>query len=256
MDEETNEELTEQQDSEDELTDLQADFDALIKKDKEEGVPLSAESLQKALADCTYAEQAVVSAVVGNYLTCGSNWVILPKLTKDIEELVADLIYRGSCKLWKFTFGGVLEVSPRWLNEKLSFLGTNTLKETISKAKGNWSRVQEYFCSEDTPDEGYVIFWGVTDEDKMNLTDSADDKDAIPCFNVSMQALRAQLSKVGYELCGLGQCGMLPQAQGILALYWKVDKDYGEMSNEEQEALMQGIRDTVTFDINNVDIEL
>lgn len=256
MDEETNEELTEQQDSEDELTDLQADFDALIKKDKEEGVPLSAESLQKALADCTYAEQAVVSAVVGNYLTYGSNWVILPKLTKDIEELVADLIYRGICKLWKFTFGGVLEVSPRWLNEKLSFLGTNTLKETISKAKGNWSRVQEYFCSEDTPDEGYVIFWGVTDEDKMNLTDSADDKDAIPCFNVSMQALRAQLSKVGYELCGLGRCGMHPQAQGILALYWKVDKDYGEMSNEEQEALMQGIRDTVTFDINNVDIEL
>ena len=49
---------------------------------------------------------------------------------------------------------------------------------------------------------------------------------------------------------------MLTQSQGIIALYWKVDKDYGEMSNEEQEALMQGIRDTVTFDINNVDIEL
>ena len=256
MDEETNEELDDFQSDNDELTDLQADFDALIKKDKEEGVPLSAESLQKALADCTYAEQAVVSAVVGNYLTYGSNWVILPKLTKDIEELVADLIQQGICKLWKFTFGGVLEVSPRWLNKKLSFLGTNTLKEAIGRAKSNWSRVKEYFCSEDTPDEGYVIFWGVINEDKMNLTDSADDKDAIPCFNVSMQALRAQLLKVGYELCGLEQCGMLPQAQGILALYWKADKDYGEMPEEEQESIIQGIRDAVTFDINDVDLEL
>lgn len=242
-----------------EVDDLQADFDALIeeaKRKEEEGVPLSAEALQKALADCSYAEQAVVSAVVGNYLTYGSNWVILPNLTKDIKELVDGLVQQGICKLWKLTFGGVLEVSPRWLNEKLSFLGAKTLQEALGKSKAGWSKVQKYFCSKDTPDEGYVILWGVTNEDKMNLTDSTDDKDAIPCFNVSMQALRAQLFKVGYELCGLEQCGMLPQAQGILALYWKVDKDYGEMSNEEQEALMQGIRDTVTFDINNVDIEL
>ena len=242
-----------------EVDDLQADFDALIeeaKRKEEEGVPLSAEALQKALADCSYAEQAVVSAVVGNYLTYGSNWVILPNLTRDIEELVDGLVQQGICKLWKLTFGGVLEVSPRWLNEKLSFLGAKTLQEALDKSKAGWSKVQKYFCSKDTPDEGYVILWGVTNEDKMNLTDSTDDKDAIPCFNVSMQALRAQLFKVGYELCGLEQCGMLPQAQGILALYWKVDKDYGEMSNEEQEALMQGIRDTVTFDINNVDIEL
>ena len=242
-----------------EVDDLQADFDALIeeaKRKEEEGVPLSAEALQKALADCSYAEQAVVSAVVGNYLTYGSNWVILPNLTKDIEELVDGLVQQGICKLWKLTFGGVLEVSPRWLNEKLSFLGAKTLQEALGKSKAGWSKVQKYFCSKDTPDEGYVILWGVTNEDKMNLTDSTDDKDAIPCFNVSMQALRAQLLKVGYELCGLEQCGMLPQAQGILALYWKIDKDYGEMSNEEQEALMQGIRDTVTFDINNVDIEL
>lgn len=239
-----------------ELNDLQSDFDALVEKDKEEGVPLSAESLQKALADCSYAEQAVVSAVVGNYLTYGSNWVILPNITKDIEELVGDLIQRGICKLWKFAFGGVLEVSPKWLNEKLSFLGTNTLKEAAQRVKSNWSKVQEYFCSKDTPDEGYVIFWGVTNEDKMNLTDSADAKDDIPCFNVSMQALRAQLLKVGYELCGLEQCGMLPQTQGILALYWKSDKDYGEMPEEEQESIIQGIRDAVTFDINDVDIEL
>lgn len=242
-----------------EVDDLQADFDALIeeaKRKEEEGVPLSAEALQKALADCSYAEQAVVSAVVGNYLTYGSNWVILPNLTRDIEELVDGLVQQGICKLWKLTFGGVLEVSPRWLSEKLSFLGAKTLQEALGKSKAGWSKVQKYFCSKDTPDEGYVILWGVTNEDKMNLTDSTDDKDAIPCFNVSMQALRAQLFKVGYELCGLEQCGMLPQAQGILALYWKVDKDYGEMSNEEQEALMQGIRDTVTFDINNVDIEL
>lgn len=242
-----------------EVDDLQADFDALIeeaKRKEEEGVPLSAEALQKALADCSYAEQAVVSAVVGNYLTYGSNWVILPNLTRGIEELVDGLVQQGICKLWKLTFGGVLEVSPRWLSEKLSFLGAKTLQEALDKSKAGWSKVQKYFCSKDTPDEGYVILWGVTNEDKMNLTDSTDDKDAIPCFNVSMQALRAQLFKVGYELCGLEQCGMLPQAQGILALYWKVDKDYGEMSNEEQEALMQGIRDTVTFDINNVDIEL
>lgn len=242
-----------------EVDDLQADFDALIeeaKRKEEEGVPLSAEALQKALADCSYAEQAVVSAVVGNYLTYGSNWVILPNLTKDIKELVDGPVQQGICKLWKLTFGGVLEVSPRWLNGKLSFLGAKTLQEALGKSKAGWSKVQKYFCSKDTPDEGYVILWGVTNEDKMNLTDSTDDKDAIPCFNVSMQALRAQLFKVGYELCGLEQCGMLPQAQGILALYWKVDKDYGEMSNEEQEALMQGIRDTVTFDINNVDIEL
>lgn len=242
-----------------EVDDLQADFDALIeeaKRKEEEGVPLSAEALQKALADCSYAEQAVVSAVVGNYLTYGSNWVILPNLTRDIEELVDGLVQQGICKLWKLTFGGVLEVSPRWLNGKLSFLGAKTLQEALGKSKAGWSKVQKYFCSKDTPDEGYVILWGVTNEDKMNLTDSTDDKDAIPCFNVSIQALRAQLFKVGYELCGLEQCGMLPQAQGILALYWKVDKDYGEMSNEEQEALMQGIRDTVTFDINNVDIEL
>lgn len=242
-----------------EVDDLQADFDALIeeaKRKEEEGVPLSAEALQKALADCSYAEQAVVSAVVGNYLTYGSNWVILPNLTKDIKELVDGLVQQGICKLWKLTFGGVLEVSPRWLNEKLSFLGAKTLQEALGKSKAGWSKVQKYFCSKDTPDEGYVILWGVTNEDKMNLTDSTDDKDAIPCFNVSMQALRAQLFKVGYELCGLEQCGMLPQAQGILALYWKADKDYGEMSAEEQEALMQGIRDTVTFDINDVDIEL
>ena len=60
-----------------EVDDLQADFDALIeeaKRKEEEGVPLSAEALQKALADCSSAEQAVVSAVVGNYLTYGSNW--------------------------------------------------------------------------------------------------------------------------------------------------------------------------------------
>lgn len=242
-----------------EVDDLQADFDALIeeaKRKEEEGVPLSAEALQKALADCSYAEQAVVSAVVGNYLTYGSNWVILPNLTKDIEELVDGLVQRGICKLWKLTFGGVLEVSPRWLNEKLSFLGAKTLQEALGKSKAGWSKVQKYFCSKDTPDEGYVILWGVTNEDRMNLTDSTDDKDAIPCFNVSMQALRAQLFKVGYELCGLEQCGMLPQAQGILALYWKADKDYGEMSAEEQESLMQGIRDAVTFDINDVDIEL
>jgi hypothetical protein len=242
-----------------EVDDLQADFDALIEESKrkeEEGVPLSAESLQKALADYSYAEQAVVSAVVGNYLTYGSNWVILPNLTRDIEELVDGLVQQGICKLWKLTFGGVLEVSPRWLNEKLSFLGAKTLQEALGKSKAGWSKVQKYFCSKDTPDEGYVILWGVTNEDKMNLTDSTDDKDAIPCFNVSMQALRAQLFKVGYELCGLEQCGMLPQAQGILALYWKADKDYGEMSAEEQESLMQGIRDAVTFDINDVDIEL
>ena len=242
-----------------EVDDLQADFDALIeeaKRKEEEGVPLSAESLQKALADCSYAEQAVVSAVVGNYLTYGSNWVILPNLTKDIEELVDGLVQQGICKMWKLTFGGVLEVSPRWLNKKLSFLGAKTLQEALGKSKAGWSKVQKYFCSKDTPDEGYVILWGVTNEDKMNLTDSADDKDAIPCFNVSMQALRAQLFKVGYELCGLEQCGMLPQAQGILALYWKADKDYGEMSAEEQESIMQGIRDAVTFDINDVDIEL
>lgn len=242
-----------------EVDDLQADFDALIEESKrkeEEGVPLSAESLQKALADCSYDEQAVVSAVVGNYLTYGSNWVILPNLTKDIEELVDGLVQQGICKLWKLTFGGVLEVSPRWLNGKLPFLGAKTLQEALGKSKAGWSKVQKYFCSKDTPDEGYVILWGVTNEDKMNLTDSTDDKDAIPCFNVSMQALRAQLFKVGYELCGLEQCGMLPQAQGILALYWKADKDYGEMSAEEQESLMQGIRDAVTFDINDVDIEL
>lgn len=242
-----------------EVNDLQADFDALIeeaKRKEEEGVPLSAEALQKALADCSYAEQAVVSAVVGNYLTYGSNWVILPNLTRDIEELVDGLVQQGICKLWKLTFGGVLEVSPRWLNEKLSFLGAKTLQEALGKSKVGWSKVQKYFCSKDTPDEGYVILWGVTNEDQMNLTDSTDDKDAIPCFNVSMQALRAQLFKVGYELCGLEQCGMLPQAQGILALYWKADKDYGEMSAEEQESLMQGIRDAVTFDINDVDIEL
>lgn len=243
----------------DEVNDLQSDFDALIaetKRKEGEGVPLSAESLQKALADCSYAEQAVASAVVGNYLTYGSSWVILPNLTKDIEELVDGLVQQGICKLWKLTFGGVLEVSPRWLNEKLSFLGAKTLQEALGKSKASWSGVQKYFCSENTPDEGYVILWGVANEDRMNLTDSTDDKDAVPCFNVSMQALRAQLFKVGYELCGLEQCGMLPQAQGILALYWKADKDYGEMSEEEQESLMQGIRDVVTFDINDVDIEL
>lgn len=242
-----------------EVNDLQADFDALIEETKQkekEGVPLSAEALQKALADCSYAEQAVASAVVGNYLTYGSNWVILPNLTKDIEDLVGGLTQRGICKLWKFTFGGVLEVSPKWLHEKLSFLGAKTLQEVVVKSKAGWSRVKEYFCSENTPDEGYVIFWGVTNEDKVNLTDGTDDKDAVPCFNVSMQALRAQLLKVGYELCGTEQCGILPQAQGILALYWKADKDYGEMSNEEQEAIVQGIRDAVTFDINDVDIEL
>lgn len=242
-----------------EVNDLQADFDALIeetKRKEEEGVPLSDESLQKALADCSYAEQVVASVVTGNYLTYGSNWIILPSLTRDIEELVAGLVQQGICKLWKLTFGGVLEVSPRWLNEKLSFLGAKTLQEAVLKSKASWSRVKEYFCSENTPDEGYVILWGVTNEDKINLTDSANDKDAVLCFNVSMQALRAQLFKVGYELCGLEQCGMLPQAQGILALYWKADKEYGEMSEEEQESLMQGIRDAVTFDINEVDIEL
>jgi hypothetical protein len=208
-------------------------------------IKLTPELLQKELSSCTYAEQVVISSVIGNFLAVGSNWVILPEVTDNIANLVKPLEDSKKCKLWNLAFGAVLEVNPAWLVSKILFVGKEDLSRVKKRTKENMSAIQEYFTQEEgIPDEGYLVLWSTLDTDKVEI--SPDNE--LPSFNVSLEQVRSNIENLGYELADFEQVGIIGDAQGVLCVYWKKDKEYPSLSEDDEKEMLEKVKGVVTSD--------
>lgn len=203
-------------------------------------------------------EKTLFTSVIYNYVESGSNWVLLPELTSDVESMISEF-KRGLCKLWKLSFGAVIEVNPNWIrlvsegvvDAKLIDAAEEMSKQSIKRATDFAKQLKDNDIEGDV-----VILWDLSSNSEMVL--DSEGKVRANRINVSAEFLRSLIKDSGYVLCDSYEAVLNDTVDGVAYIIAKdpnaddlsgltkdaADKEYADSIEELQNAYKKNDEDS------------
>ena len=197
---------------------------------------LDMEKVQEGLSNLSYEEQVLAVSVFPNFVDRGVNWVLLPTMTEDMKNLLLGLP-KKLVRVHELPVGCIVEVNPKWVGNVAKECGL-PVGDIMQMHKNNYQLVEDYFTNLDK-EEGFVLLWSTSPYDDIDL--GGGD---IPAFRVSSESIRKHAAGVGISLSEVGEAGLTESCDGVLMLFYKTDKDYGEVTDAD-ERMLDDVRDRV-----------
>ena len=197
---------------------------------------LDMEKVQEGLSNLSYEEQVLAVSVFPNFVDRGVNWVLLPTMTEDMKNLLLGLP-KKLVRVHELPVGCIVEVNPKWVGSVAKECGL-PVGDIMQMHKNNYQLVEDYFTNLDK-EEGFVLLWSTSPYDDIDL--GGGD---IPAFRVSSESIRKHAAGVGISLSGVSEAGLTESCDGVLMLFYKTDKDYGEVTDDD-ERMLDDVRDRV-----------
>ena len=197
---------------------------------------LDMEKVQEGLSNLSYEEQVLAVSVFPNFVDRGVNWVLLPTMTEDMKNLLLGLP-KKLVRVHELPVGCIVEVNPKWVGNVAKECGL-PVSDIMKMHKDNYQLVEDYFTNLDK-EEGFVLLWSTSPYDDIDL--GGGD---IPAFRVSSESIRKHAAGVGISLSEVGEAGLTESCDGVLMLFYKTDKDYGEVTDDD-ERMLDDVRDRV-----------
>ena len=197
---------------------------------------LDMEKVQEGLSNLSYEEQVLAVSVFPNFVDRGVNWVLLPTMTEDMKNLLLGLP-KKLVRVHELPVGCIVEVNPKWVGNVAKECGL-PVSDIMKMHKDNYQLVEDYFTNLDK-EEGFVLLWSTSPYDDIDL--GGGD---IPAFRVSSESIRKHAAGVGISLSEVGEAGLTESCDGVLMLFYKTDKDYGEVTDAD-ERMLDDVRDRV-----------
>ena len=197
---------------------------------------LDMEKVQEGLSNLSYEEQVLAVSVFPNFVDRGVNWVLLPTMTEDMKNLLLGLP-KKLVRVHELPVGCIVEVNPKWVGSVAKECGL-PVGDIMKMHKDNYQLVEDYFTNLDK-EEGFVLLWSTSPYDDIDL--GGGD---IPAFRVSSESIRKHAAGVGISLSEVGEAGLTESCDGVLMLFYKTDKDYGEVTDDD-ERMLDDVRDRV-----------
>lgn len=197
---------------------------------------LDMEKVQEGLSNLSYEEQVLAVSVFPNFVDRGVNWVLLPTMTEDMKNLLLGLP-KKLVRVHELPVGCIVEVNPKWVGNVAKECGL-PVSDIMKMHKDNYQLVEDYFTNLDK-EEGFVLLWSTSPYDDIDL--GGGD---IPAFRVSSESIRKHAAGVGISLSGVSEAGLTESCDGVLMLFYKTDKDYGEVTDAD-ERMLDDVRDRV-----------
>ena len=197
---------------------------------------LDMEKVQEGLSNLSYEEQVLAVSVFPNFVDRGVNWVLLPTMTEDMKNLLLGLP-KKLVRVHELPVGCIVEVNPKWVGNVAKECGL-PVGDIMKMHKDNYQLVEDYFTNLDK-EEGFVLLWSTSPYDDIDL--GGGD---IPAFRVSSESIRKHAAGVGISLSEVGEAGLTESCDGVLMLFYKTDKDYGEVTDDD-ERMLDDVRDRV-----------
>ncbi len=197
---------------------------------------LDMEKVQEGLSNLSYEEQVLAVSVFPNFVDRGVNWVLLPTMTEDMKNLLLGLP-KKLVRVHELPVGCIVEVNPKWVGSVAKECGL-PVGDIMKMHKDNYQLVEDYFTNLDK-EEGFVLLWSTSPYDDIDL--GGGD---IPAFRVSSESIRKHAAGVGISLSDVSEAGLTESCDGVLMLFYKTDKDYGEVTDDD-ERMLDDVRDRV-----------
>ena len=197
---------------------------------------LDMEKVQEGLSNLSYEEQVLAVSVFPNFVDRGVNWVLLPTMTEDMKNLLLGLP-KKLVRVHELPVGCIVEVNPKWVGSVAKECGL-PVGDIMQMHKNNYQLVEDYFTNLDK-EEGFVLLWSTSPYDDIDL--GGGD---IPAFRVSSESIRKHAAGVGISLSEVGEAGLTESCDGVLMLFYKTDKDYGDVTDDD-ERMLDDVRDRV-----------
>ena len=197
---------------------------------------LDMEKVQEGLSNLSYEEQVLAVSVFPNFVDRGVNWVLLPTMTEDMKNLLLGLP-KKLVRVHELPVGCIVEVNPKWVGNVAKECGL-PVSDIMKMHKDNYQLVEDYFTNLDK-EEGFVLLWSTSPYDDIDL--GGGD---IPAFRVSSESIRKHAAGVGISLSDVSEAGLTESCDGVLMLFYKTDKDYGEVTDDD-ERMLDDVRDRV-----------
>ena len=197
---------------------------------------LDMEKVQEGLSNLSYEEQVLAVSVFPNFVDRGVNWVLLPTMTEDMKNLLLGLP-KKLVRVHELPVGCIVEVNPKWVGSVAKECGL-PVGDIMKMHKDNYQLVEDYFTNLDK-EEGFVLLWSTSPYDDIDL--GGGD---IPAFRVSSESIRKHAAGVGISLSEVSEAGLTESCDGVLMLFYKTDKDYGEVTDDD-ERMLDDVRDRV-----------
>ena len=197
---------------------------------------LDMEKVQEGLSNLSYEEQVLAVSVFPNFVDRGVNWVLLPTMTEDMKNLLLGLP-KKLVRVHELPVGCIVEVNPKWVGNVAKECGL-PVGDIMQMHKNNYQLVEDYFTNLDK-EEGFVLLWSTSPYDDIDL--GGGD---IPAFRVSSESIRKHAAGVGISLSDVSEAGLTESCDGVLMLFYKTDKDYGEVTDAD-ERMLDDVRDRV-----------
>ena len=197
---------------------------------------LDMEKVQEGLSNLSYEEQVLAVSVFPNFVDRGVNWVLLPTMTEDMKNLLLGLP-KKLVRVHELPVGCIVEVNPKWVGNVAKECGL-PVGDIMKMHKDNYQLVEDYFTNLDK-EEGFVLLWSTSPYDDIDL--GGGD---IPAFRVSSESIRKHAAGVGISLSDVSEAGLTESCDGVLMLFYKTDKDYGEVTDDD-ERMLDDVRDRV-----------
>ena len=197
---------------------------------------LDMEKVQEGLSNLSYEEQVLAVSVFPNFVDRGVNWVLLPTMTEDMKNLLLGLP-KKLVRVHELPVGCIVEVNPKWVGNVAKECGL-PVGDIMQMHKNNYQLVEDYFTNLDK-EEGFVLLWSTSPYDDIDL--GGGD---IPAFRVSSESIRKHAAGVGISLSEVGEAGLTESCDGVLMLFYKTDKDYGDVTDDD-ERMLDDVRDRV-----------
>ena len=197
---------------------------------------LDMEKVQEGLSNLSYEEQVLAVSVFPNFVDRGVNWVLLPTMTEDMKNLLLGLP-KKLVRVHELPVGCIVEVNPKWVGNVAKECGL-PVGDIMKMHKDNYQLVEDYFTNLDK-EEGFVLLWSTSPYDDIDL--GGGD---IPAFRVSSESIRKHAAGVGISLSEVSEAGLTESCDGVLMLFYKTDKDYGEVTDDD-ERMLDDVRDRV-----------
>ena len=190
---------------------------------------LDMEKVQEGLSNLSYEEQVLAVSVFPNFVDRGVNWVLLPTMTEDMKNLLLGLP-KKLVRVHELPVGCIVEVNPKWVGNVAKECGL-PVGDIMQMHKNNYQLVEDYFTNLDK-EEGFVLLWSTSPYDDIDL--GGGD---IPAFRVSSESIRKHAAGVGISLSDVSEAGLTESCDGVLMLFYKTDKDYGEVTDDDERML-------------------
>ena len=197
---------------------------------------LDMEKVQEGLSNLSYEEQVLAVSVFPNFVDRGVNWVLLPTMTEDMKNLLLGLP-KKLVRVHELPVGCIVEVNPKWVGSVAKECGL-PVGDIMKMHKDNYQLVEDYFTNLDK-EEGFVLLWSTSPYDDIDL--GGGD---IPAFRVSSESIRKHAAGVGISLSDVSEAGLTESCDGVLMLFYKTDKDYGGVTDDD-ERMLDDVRDRV-----------